>query len=372
MRFCLASGQANWGGGERLIWSLRCELLKAGHQVAWVVRQGEPLHQLVLQAGDTILATHRGRGIHPGQWSAVGRGLRQWLPDALLMNDSHAIMLAGSAALACGRARPLRLAFRHVTFPIRSPLKLRLMADHVICVSAAAQATVLAAGFRPECTHLIYGGVEVPVPDPTARQWAERELGLTADTPLLVCIGNLLECKGHIPLIEAAALVQQQLPEFRLAIAGEGPLRDSLVRRIQELRLDQTVQLLGFRQDADRWLQAASVLVHPSLQEGLSLVLIQAQMLEKLIVSTGVGGSSEVLGLQEAQPCRAWLARPGEPTSLAEQMLAATRRWQTERNARSTSLTAELQWAAQRARNKFDIQQNMVQLVQLVQRLKHA
>ncbi len=85
-------------------------------------------------------------------------------------------------------------------------------------------------------------------------------------------VGNLLECKGHLPMIEAMALLKNSLPEAHLAIAGEGELRQRLEQRIVELNLQSRVHLLGFRRDADRWLSAASVVLHPSLQEGLSLV----------------------------------------------------------------------------------------------------
>ncbi len=78
------------------------------------------------------------------------------------------------------------------------------------------------------------------------------------------------------------------MPNAHLAIAGEGALRTKLEETIRENNLASRVHLLGFRQDADRWLSAASVVIHPSLQEGLSLVLIQAQMLRKIIVSTAL------------------------------------------------------------------------------------
>lgn len=366
MRFCLASTQPDWGGGEKLLWSIRTVLVASGHQVSWIVRRGQPLHQLVIEVGDDVVATPQRRGVNPREWFQVRRGLRRWGADVVLLNDSHAIMLGGSAAVAVGARRPLRLAFRHVIFPIRSPLKLRMMSDAIVCVSEAAQRSVLDAGIRPERTAVIYGGCEPATPEPEARAWAEAELGIGPTTPLLVCIGNLLECKGHVPLVEAAAQVHQQHPDAKIVIAGEGILRPSLERRIAELQLENCVHLLGFRNDADRWLNAASVVLHPSLQEGLSLVLIQAQMLRKLIVSTGVGGSAEVLGLREQEPCLVWLAQPDNPASLAEQISLSIAAWRSgpERFAR------ELDRAAERAQEKFDIQRNVGELVELAQRLR--
>jgi glycosyltransferase involved in cell wall biosynthesis len=294
--------------------------------------------------------------------------LRQWAPDVLLLNDSHAIALGGSAALACRPVRPLRLAMRHVIFRVRSPMKLRSMSDAIICVSEAARQSVLRAGIPRERTEVIYGGCETPTADPQARAWAESELGIASSAPLLVCVGNLLECKGVVPLIEAAALVHAQIPDAHIVIAGEGLLRERIERRIEELGLKECVHLLGFRTDADRWLAAASVVLHPSLQEGLSLVLIQAQKLGKLIVSTGVGGSAEVLGLNEDQPCLAWLATPGDPFSLAEQIRLATDAWRLGPEA----YALPLERAASRARIKFDIDRNVSELIELAHRLRQS
>ncbi len=106
------------------------------------------------------------------------RSLRQHKPDVLLLNDSHAIMLGGSAALAVGPGRPYRLAFRHVIFPIRSPLKLRLMSDSIVCVSEAARRVVLQAGIDRKRTVVIYGGCEAISLDPEARDWASNQLGI--------------------------------------------------------------------------------------------------------------------------------------------------------------------------------------------------
>jgi|GEM_PF-384830 len=364
MRFCLASTQADWGGGERLLWSMRTALLARGHDVSWIVRRSEPLHRLVLEAGDAVVATPERRGVNPRQWWEVRCGLRQWAPDVLLMNDSHAIMLGGSAALAAAPVRPMRLAMRHVIFPVRSALKLRTMADAILCVSEAARQGVLSAGLPLERTAVIYGGCSTSVAgsetEADARRWAEEQLDIDPSAPLLVCVGNLLECKGHVPLIEAAGLMHGQMPDAHLVIAGEGILRQALEHRIDELGLRGRVHLLGFRSDADRWLAAASVVVHPSLQEGLSLVLIQAQKLGKLIVSTGVGGSAEVLGLDEEPACPVWLAQPDNPESLCEQMRLATEAWR----AGPEALAESLQYAARRARLKFDIDRNVGQLVE--------
>ncbi len=57
MRFCLASTQADWGGGEKLLWSIRTALLDQGHSVTWIIRRDQPLHERIKVAGDAVLST---------------------------------------------------------------------------------------------------------------------------------------------------------------------------------------------------------------------------------------------------------------------------------------------------------------------------
>ncbi len=97
----------------------------------------------------------------------------------------------------------------------------------------------------------------------------------------------------------------------------------------------------------------------------MSLVLIQAQLLRKIIVSTGVA-AQRILGLQDPQPCPAWLAKPEDARSLAEQIQQAIAAWRYP----SDQLTQQLDFAANRAQSKFNISNTVKQLVQHVESVR--
>ncbi len=98
MRFCLVSTQPNWGGGEALLWSISQELQTLGHQVGWMARANSELAQRIERNGDEALHFHQRRGVSIRQWVATVKALRNWAPDILIANDTHAVHLAGSAA----------------------------------------------------------------------------------------------------------------------------------------------------------------------------------------------------------------------------------------------------------------------------------
>jgi glycosyltransferase involved in cell wall biosynthesis len=78
-------------------------------------------------------------------------------------------------------------------------------------------------------------------------------------------------------------------------IFGDGPLRGPLERRVAALGLDDRVRLPGFRDDLDRLLPWADVVVLPSLTEGLPNVALEAAAAAVPVVATAVGGTPEVV-----------------------------------------------------------------------------
>ncbi len=364
MRFCLVSTQPNWGGGEALLWMIGQELQSLGHQVGWMASLSSGLNERLEQSNAEILCLHKGRGHSLSQWWKTVRALRAWGPDVLITNDTHAVHLAGSAAWFCRSPRPMRIAYKHTIFPMRSRLKYRWLSDKIVCVSQAAQQVVIDGGVPENLTAVIYGGCRPTPHDANARAWAEAEFGLTQSDQLLVCVGNLLACKGHLDLVDAVSLLVRNNHRVQLLIAGEGTEREKLAHRVAEKQLGGHIRLLGYRNDADRLLDAADLVVHPSLSEGLSLVLIQSQMLAKPIVATAVGGTTEVLGVNKPNGCTAWLAEPGNSTDLAKQIKAACEAVATARG----EFDVRLARTAERTLAQFDLRVNAQKLVELAAR----
>lgn len=82
----------------------------------------------------------------------------------------------------------------------------------------------------------------------------------------------------------------------RTYIAGDGPLKDDLKQRIDELNLTDVIQFLGIRRDIPSLMSAADVFVLSSAWEGFGLVVAEAMATERVVVATDCGGVSEVVG----------------------------------------------------------------------------
>jgi len=94
----------------------------------------------------------------------------------------------------------------------------------------------------------------------------------------IIYVGALKPKKGISKLIEAFAEVAKVIPEARLILVGDGPLRPAIEKRIRELVLENKVLITGFIPNSQipKILEKASVFVLPSYGEGLSNALLQA------------------------------------------------------------------------------------------------
>lgn len=365
MRLCLATTQQHWGGGEALLLSIAQELAASGHCITWIAREHSQVIEQLVEHKQSILHGMRKRGLNWHDWFAIVGLLRQWAPDIVVLNDTHAVPVVGAACWSLRSPRPVRLAYKHTIFPLRSKLKYQLLADQMLCVSSAARQTLLDGGIAAERCSVIYGGCHLPQVDASQVAQTREALGLQAGQRMLLCVGSLLDCKGHADLLESMPQVLQPHPNARLFIAGEGDQRTALESQVSLLQLGSHVALLGYRSDANQLLAAADVVVHPSHAEGLSLVLILAQMLEKPIVATAVGGAAEVLQADAPEQCSSWIAQPHQPSDLANKLQAALNAISGERFA----LDARLSKTAARARSMFDIRVNAQQLADHCARL---
>ena len=85
------------------------------------------------------------------------------------------------------------------------------------------------------------------------------------------------------------------MPEARLVIAGDGPLKNELQFQIEELGLRDAVKLLGNRRDIPELLKIFNLFALSSLREGFPVVLLEAMAAGKPVVSSDVDGNAELV-----------------------------------------------------------------------------
>ncbi|MFE2814068.1 glycosyltransferase family 4 protein [Streptomyces nigra] len=119
------------------------------------------------------------------------------------------------------------------------------------------------------------------------------ELGSTG-RPLLIAVGALERHRGYDVLLDAARAWRALDPAPLVVIAGEGPLRAELQRRIEDEALP--VRLIGRRDDVTDLLAAADVALLPSRWEARSVLAQEALHARVPLVATETGGVPELVG----------------------------------------------------------------------------
>lgn len=114
----------------------------------------------------------------------------------------------------------------------------------------------------------------------------------TVVEPIFTCIGGLIPVKGQMLLIEAWPLVLAQIPDAKLVIAGEGQLKDDLLRQAQERGIHHHITWLPrlSRAETKAEMDKAAVIVSTSIVETFGLTLAEALACGKPVVCTDSGG----------------------------------------------------------------------------------
>lgn len=90
-------------------------------------------------------------------------------------------------------------------------------------------------------------------------------------------VGNFIEQKNHIFLIDIFAELIKMNSDYYLLLISDGYLMDEIRSKVDELGIQKSVMFVGKTQNVSLYLQAMDIFMLPSLHEGLPLVLVEAQ-----------------------------------------------------------------------------------------------
>jgi sugar transferase (PEP-CTERM/EpsH1 system associated) len=112
-------------------------------------------------------------------------------------------------------------------------------------------------------------------------------------------VGRLQDVKDQATLIDAFALLCERRPEaradLRLAVVGDGPLRERLAQKAQDAGVADLVWFPGARNDIPELMRSFDVFALSSIAEGTPVTLLEAMSCGVPVVATNVGGIPEVV-----------------------------------------------------------------------------
>ncbi|QSG05100.1 glycosyltransferase [Halapricum desulfuricans] len=171
-------------------------------------------------------------------------------------------------------------SLRQRLFGLLSTLDTTVLADSEAAVTGAVE-----SGVPPEKVHRVpIAGIDLDEYEPVSHG--------PRDTVTVGTVGRLAAQKNMHAVLDVAASLQNEPLEFR--IAGEGPQRDELEKRIRAESIDN-VTLEGFVDSVPHFLSGLDVYFQPSVREGLCVTVVEAMAAGLPVVGSAVGGITETV-----------------------------------------------------------------------------
>ena len=160
--------------------------------------------------------------------------------------------------------------------------------QQIIAISSVVKKQLIERyGYAEEKTKLIPNGINI-------HRFADYiKKNNNSDKIIIGSIGRLSQQKNYQLLIRALSLVENR--NFKLLIAGEGPLEGELKKLALELKLENQIEFWGETKDIGLFLSSLDFFVLTSKWEGLGIVLLEAGLMSLPVLASNTGGIPDII-----------------------------------------------------------------------------
>jgi glycosyltransferase involved in cell wall biosynthesis len=303
MKVFFVNSTKTWGGGEKWHFEMADALRKAGYDVTMLAREGKDLYKRSLAANIRtlpIVITNLSFS-NPFRLWLLFRFFRNEKPDAVILNFSADVKAAGFAAHCAG--------VRHIIYrrgsaiPIRNTFLNRLLYKKVITAIIAnsfeTRRTILHHNsrlFPADQIAVIYNGIQLDQFDsmPSEPMYQRQK-----DEVIIGNAGRLVFQKGQHYLVDMALMLKKKAVNFKILIAGEGPLEESLREMAVNAGVADHMVFLGFVGNIKAFMENIDIFVLTSVWEGFGYVLVEAMACQKPVVAFNISSNPEIVAADE-------------------------------------------------------------------------
>lgn len=161
-----------------------------------------------------------------------------------------------------------------------------MRSDFLFCVST---------DIRNKIITKLFGSDKVFKVPNLIRVGAEPQFKPRSNPPVIGVMGRMVEKKGIDVFIRALAVLKKKNIKFNAVIGGDGELRNKMQTLRDELKLNDEVRFIGWVKDKQKFYDDIDIFCLPSLSEPFGIVLLEAMVNKKPIVSTNIEGPAEIL-----------------------------------------------------------------------------
>jgi glycosyltransferase involved in cell wall biosynthesis len=307
----IASG-SGWAGAEVQISALLCALKNEPTlDLSAVLMKEGKLSKQLREAGVAVVVMDETALSSWGIFRRLMKHLREIKPDIVHTHGYKANVLGAAAAKFCrvrnvcrtvhGMPEPFQ-GFNRIKMSVYDLLDrfaARYLTDATVTVSLDIKQKL--ARKSPDAHHdsrivCIRNSVDIDaITVTTSSEKKKQDLQIPPGHRVIMTAGRLVPVKGVDYFLKAARLIVEVRRDVTFLIVGDGPLRRILEKLSRDLKLEDHVRFLGWREDMYDLLNMADILVLASLHEGIPTILLEALAMGKSVVATRVGGIPEVI-----------------------------------------------------------------------------
>lgn len=311
------------GGAERQALALADRMARRGHAVELLVLSSPLAEEWPTRLKAVYLEMDRGPARILAGMGKARRFLQSFQPDILHSHGFH-----GNLAARLLRVIVPSVSVVSTIHNVHEGGQGRMLAyrltDGLTCRTTAVSRAVanqfvgIHAISADKCL-VVSNGIDTAefAPCLERREEVRNSMGIKEGFVWLAA-GRIVPGKDYPNLLRTFAIVLAECPKARLWIAGaEVTTREAAGARslAAELGIDEAVSWLGLRRDLPRLLDAADAFVSASAWEGMPLAVGEAMAMEKPVVATDAGGTSEIAG------DAGWIVPCRNPDALSAAML---------------------------------------------------
>ena len=170
------------------------------------------------------------------------------------------------------------------------------------------------------CEKVKYQGVirsavdEEEYGQPADQQWLKNKFDIPQHHFVIANFAQYIPRKGQADLILAMRELTTKFDNLTCLLFGKGPQEENYRQLIERHNLQSSVKLCGFTNEVANILPNIDALVHPAYAEGLGVILLQAGISKRAVISTPVGGIPEIIKHKET----GLMVSPGDISGLVQ------------------------------------------------------
>lgn len=296
-RIAHSESSLGWGGQEHRVLAELVGFRKRGCSVYLLAPPKAVIFQRARSTTLPAVPLNVSKLLFPLNVLLLARWLRRERIEVLNPHSSRDSWLLGCA----GRLVrvPLIIRSRHIDVDYPNAWFSRhaftTLADHVLTTSQKITANFQETfGLPDERISTVPTGIDLARFSPEGPR--AQLVNLPPGMPLIGMVSVLRSWKGHTTFLQAARQLRDSGFQARFVIVGDGPMRPMIEKEVADLKLSDTVRLVGHREDVPEVLRALDVLVIASTRhEGVPQIGLQALATKTPVVGSNVGGTPEII-----------------------------------------------------------------------------